>query len=198
MLDTITNALEKLDRPNKAAANLAKGLAEAERNLSRTSMKLEIAEEQFWRCKNELFEKSKEAEAKGWQIAALKYRLAEAEGRKADAAAAKKAFVDGIDPDGFELLRCAEKLLGLKSSAIYETFYYEENRGYFEDMDGHQLLPYLEKCSRFFRIKSSEIVGSCYERCTYELDPARANEYEAYRAKLQKAYEEHLFAKAAA
>lgn len=71
-----------------------------------------------------------------------------------------------FDEDGFIRFRMAESLLGKFS---YAHFAYEDLKGLFEDMNGHQLLPYLlvqhaHKLGQPF-VERWEEVSPCYERC---------------------------------
>ena len=51
------------------------------------------------------------------------------------------AIAPVYDSEGFELFRAGEQILG---KFDYGSFYYEDARGYFEEMDGYGLLRYLE------------------------------------------------------
>ena len=80
-----------------------------------------------------------------------------------------------LDDDGYkELSIVREKIKG----DIYSTFYYEDNQGLFEFMNGYQLINYYEKME-FGDIISSEFYG-VYEKCEYS-DPAKNERYAKYR-----------------
>lgn len=51
------------------------------------------------------------------------------------------AVAPTYDEEGFALFRAAEQILG---QFDYGHFYYEDSRGYFEEMDGYGMLRYLE------------------------------------------------------
>lgn len=80
-----------------------------------------------------------------------------------------------LDDDGYkELSIVREKIKG----DIYSTFYYEDNQGLFEFMNGYQLISYYEKME-FGDIISSEFFGA-YEKCEYS-DPAKNERYPKYK-----------------
>ena len=51
------------------------------------------------------------------------------------------AIAPTCDSEGFHLFRAAEEILG---KFDYGHFYYEDSRGYFEEMSGYEMLGYLE------------------------------------------------------
>ena len=70
------------------------------------------------------------------------------------------ALAPNLDPEGFRLYRAAQKLTGFQP---YEAFPYEDARGMFEALDGHQLMTWLE--ADYFGAVSWEVVpGTTYER----------------------------------
>ena len=70
------------------------------------------------------------------------------------------ALAPDLDPEGFRLYRAAQKLTGFQP---YEAFPYEDARGMFEALDGHQLMAWLE--ADYFGAVSWEVVpGTTYER----------------------------------
>jgi len=98
-----------------------------------------------------------------------------------------KRFYDTISPSmdsqGFTLYRMAKELTGID---VPSCFPYEDNRGLFEEMDGHQLLDWLT-AAHFQAVDWDIIPGSTYESAALrEVDTSTP----AYRA-----FEKQLYAK---
>ena len=91
------------------------------------------------------------------------------------------------DPDGFQLLRAAESILG---KFDYAHFPYEDNRGVFEDADGFKLLRYLLVQNAWKLGKENaemnrwEIVAAGYEQCVNLAINDSTPEYKEFEHKL--------------
>lgn len=88
-----------------------------------------------------------------------------------------------LDDEGFKYLREIEKESGLNTHDVYTTFYYEDNMGYFEEMNGYGLSKYIEK------IKFAEIIDSTfhgmYEECEYSTNYVDTQEYKDFIKKVK-------------
>lgn len=82
------------------------------------------------------------------------------------------------DEDGFVYLSKVQQLTGISSSSFYGNFYYEDNIGAFEDMDGYTMAKYYEKM-QFADIIDSTFIGS-YEKCEYSTDYVNTDEYKEF------------------
>ena len=91
-----------------------------------------------------------------------------------------------LDPDGFKLYHAAVDITGVN---LYSSFPYEDNRGMFEEMDGHQLLRWLT--ATYFQAVDWKIVpGTCCEAATLREIDTSSPEYQAFAQNLyQKALE---------
>lgn len=132
------------------------------------------------------------------QITALRYRLAKAEGRTDEAEDIFEGMRRDVDSEGWLRCEAAEHVFGVTSNRVYSEFYYEDVSGVFDAMgNGESMIPYIERCTHFYRIKDSEFIGP-YERCEYELDPEMAEEYESMQKKVDEEYEKIVVAAMAA
>lgn len=101
------------------------------------------------------------------------------------------------DPDGFQLFRAAESILG---KFDYAHFPYEDNRGFFEDADGFTLLRYLLVQHAWKLGKENaemnrwEIVAAGYEQCV-NLEINSTPEYKEFEYNLYKTLFERLQSK---
>lgn len=84
------------------------------------------------------------------------------------------------DPEGFKLYRAAEEMTGFD---LYSTFCYEDNRGMFEEADGHQLLRYLI-AGHFHAVDWSIVPGTCYEAATLRDVDITTPEYKKFERRL--------------
>ena len=95
-----------------------------------------------------------------------------------------KRFYDAISPDmdpsGFTLYRMAQELTGID---VPSCFSYEDNRGLFEVMDGHQLLDWLTAV-RFQAVEWDMIPNSTYESATLLGVDTLTPEYQAFEQQL--------------
>ena len=95
-----------------------------------------------------------------------------------------KRFYDAISPDmdpsGFTLYRMAKELTGID---VPSCFPYEDNRGLFEVMDGHQLLDWLTAV-RFNAVEWDMIPNSTYESATLLGVDTSTPEYQAFEQQL--------------
>lgn len=65
-----------------------------------------------------------------------------------------------LDPGGFKLYFTAKRMTGFD---LYGQFPYEDARGMFEMMNGHQLMRYL-LADQFHAVRWEIVPGTCYER----------------------------------
>ena len=95
-----------------------------------------------------------------------------------------KRFYDtispGLDASGFTLYRMAQELTGID---VPSCFSYEDNRGLFEVMDGHQLLDWLTAV-RFQAVEWDIIPGTTYEAATLREVDTSTPEYQAFEKQL--------------
>ena len=63
-----------------------------------------------------------------------------------------------LDPGGFKLYFTAQKLTGFD---LYGQFPYEDSRGMFEMMNGHQLMRYL-LADQFHAVRWEIVPGTCH------------------------------------
>ena len=95
-----------------------------------------------------------------------------------------KRFYDtispGLDASGFTLYRMAQELTGID---VPSCFSYEDNRGLFEVMDGHQLLDWLTAV-RFQAVEWDMIPNSTYESATLLGVDTFTPEYQAFEQQL--------------
>lgn len=85
-----------------------------------------------------------------------------------------------LDKEGWEELKIVKNHI---KGNIYNHFYYEDNMGVFEDMDGKELIPWYEKME-FSNIVDSTFYSS-YEKCTYG-EPSKNERYSEYKNKVKK------------
>lgn len=103
-----------------------------------------------------------------------------------------KRFYDTISPNmdaqGFTLYRTAQKLTGIDVPSLFP---YEDNRGLFEVMDGHQLMGWLTAV--YFQAVDWEVIpGSCYEAATLQEVDTSTPEYQAFEKQLYEKVLERL------
>lgn len=97
------------------------------------------------------------------------------------------AIAPVLDQDGFELFHVAEEILG---QFEYSFFSYEDNRGYFEMANGHQMLPYLlvqydyKLGETNFKKDRWKIACSCYEECVNTSIDETTPEYQEFEKQL--------------
>ena len=95
-----------------------------------------------------------------------------------------KRFYDTISPSmdaqGFTLYRMAQDLTGID---VPSFFPYEDNRGLFEVMDGHQLMGWLTAV-RFQAVDWEIIPGTCYEAAALREVDTTTPEYQAFEKQL--------------
>ena len=91
------------------------------------------------------------------------------------------------DPSGFKLYHAAVDMTGFD---LYSAFPYEDNRGMFEEADGHQLLRYLI-ADHFRAVEWAIVPGTCCERAALRDVDTTIPEYQAFEQKLyQKVLEQ--------
>ncbi len=95
-----------------------------------------------------------------------------------------KRFYDTISPSldasGFTLYRMAKELTGID---VPSCFPYEDNRGLFEEMDGHRLLDWLTAV-RFQAVDWDIVPGTTYESATLREVDTSTPEYQAFERQL--------------
>ena len=95
-----------------------------------------------------------------------------------------KRFYDTISPSmdaqGFTLYRMARELTGIDVPSLFP---YEDNRGMFELMEGHQLMDWLIAV-RFQAVEWEIIPGSTYESATLLEVDTSTPEYQAFEKQL--------------
>ena len=95
-----------------------------------------------------------------------------------------KRFYDTISPSmdesGFTLYRMAKELTGID---VPSCFPYENNRGLFEEMDGHRLLDWLTAV-RFQAVDWDIVPGTTYESATLREVDTSTSEYQAFEKQL--------------
>lgn len=94
-----------------------------------------------------------------------------------------------MDKDGWEELRIVKKHI---KGDLYSHFYYEDNIGMFENMNGKELIPWYEKME-FSNIIDSTFVGM-YEKCSYS-NPTENKKYNAYKESVKKDFIKTMDAK---
>lgn len=87
-----------------------------------------------------------------------------------------------FDKNGWEELQVVRKFI---KGDIYSEFYYEDNIGLFENMDGKELIKWYEKME-FSQIKDSIFHGE-YEQCVYD-KPCENKNYKEYKEKVKKEF----------
>ena len=97
--------------------------------------------------------------------------------REVSAAELYRRAAPQLDADGFQLYRAAQRLTGF---CPYDTFHYEDNRGAFEEADGHALLRYLE-ADHFQAVTWEVVPGTVYERAILGEIDKTSPEYKAFR-----------------
>lgn len=85
-----------------------------------------------------------------------------------------------LDPNGFKLYFAAVDMTGVD---LYSTFAYEDNRGMFEEMDGHQLLRWLI-AAHFHAVDWKIVPGTCCEAATLRKVDISTPEYQVFEQKL--------------
>ena len=92
------------------------------------------------------------------------------------------SYYQTLDKEGWDELRVVKKYI---KGNIYDTFYYEDNCGLFENMDGKELIKWYEKMG-FSEIKESIFHGA-YEKCVYN-EPSENKNYKEYKEKVKKEF----------
>lgn len=95
------------------------------------------------------------------------------------------AVMPAMDRDGFRLYFTAAKMTGFNP---YEVFSYEDNRGMFEEADGHTLMRYL-LARQFNAVEWNIVPGTAYESATLRDVDTTTQEYRNFSKKL---YEQAL------
>ena len=97
-----------------------------------------------------------------------------------------KRFYDTIslsmDASGSTLYRMAKELTGIDVPSLFP---YEDNRGLFEVMEGHQLLNWLTAV-RFGAVEWEIVAGTCYERAVLHKVDTSTPEYQAFECSLYR------------
>ena len=85
-----------------------------------------------------------------------------------------------LDPGGFKLYFTAQQLTGFD---LYGQFPYEDSRGMFEMMNGHQLMRYL-LADQFHAVRWEIVPGTCYERAVLQPIDTTSPAYQQFRHRL--------------
>lgn len=97
-----------------------------------------------------------------------------------------KRFYDTISPSmdasGSTLYRIAKELTGIDVPSLFP---YEDNRGLFEVMEGHQLLNWLTAV-RFGAVEWEIVTGTCYEKALLREVDTSTPEYQAFECSLYR------------
>ena len=97
-----------------------------------------------------------------------------------------KRFYDtispGLDAKGFTLYHMAKELTGIDVPSLFP---YEDNRGLFEVMEGHQLMNWLTAV-RFQAVEWEIVSGTCYERAVLHKVDTSTPEYRAFECELYR------------
>lgn len=97
-----------------------------------------------------------------------------------------KRFYDtispGLDAKGFTLYHMAKELTGIDVPSLFP---YEDNRGLFEVMEGHQLMNWLTAV-RFQAVEWKIVSGTCYERAVLHKVDTSTPEYRAFECELYR------------
>ena len=95
------------------------------------------------------------------------------------------AVMPTMDRDGFRLYSTAAKMTGFNP---YDVFSYEDNRGMFEEADGHTLMRYL-LARQFNAVEWNIVPGTAYEAAVLRDVDTTTQEYRNFSKKL---YEQAL------
>ena len=85
-----------------------------------------------------------------------------------------------LDPGGFKLYFTAHRLTGFD---LYKQFPYEDSRGMFEMMNGHQLMRYL-LADQFHAIRWEIVPGTGYEHAILQPIDTSAPAYQQFERRL--------------
>lgn len=91
-----------------------------------------------------------------------------------------ETVMPAMDPEGFTLYFTAKEMTGFHSCY---AFPYEDNRGMFEEANGHDLMPYL-LADRFGAVDWNIVPGTCYESATLLEVDKTTPEYQAFAKEL--------------
>ena len=84
----------------------------------------------------------------------------------------------GYDEDGQLYLSHVKTATEISDRDFYGNYYYEDNCGFFEEMNGYTMSEYYNDMY-FGSIESSTTIGS-YEKCTYSKSYKDTEEYKEY------------------
>lgn len=85
-----------------------------------------------------------------------------------------------LDAGGFKLYHAAVKITGI---SVFEQFPYEDNMGYFEEMDGHHLLNYLT-ASYCGTVEWEIVPGTIHEKAILHKPDTATQTYQDFLTKL--------------
>lgn len=92
-------------------------------------------------------------------------------------------YLQIYDKDGFLYLGQIKKETNISSSEFYSNYYYEDNCGYFEEMDGYNFSKYYLQM-KFGEIINSTFIGM-YEKCEYSDDFYSNDDYKKFIKKVK-------------
>lgn len=141
------------------------------------------------KCRSLVLEKSEQScrlKLLTSQVAALQAALTESCPRISSVKEMKRLYntlAPSLDAKGFGLYRAAEQLTGIN---MVSFFPYEDNRGLFEEMDGHQLLRWLT-AAHFRAVDWTVVPGTTHERAILREVDVSTPEYQAFERQLYEA-----------
>lgn len=160
-------------------------LETAQRELGQTQKALEKSELECQRLSGDLWDTKHRLEFSEKKAEAVQTAL-ETFCPKLDTHAAIMWFYEAVspslDPKGFMLYHMAKRMTGID---VPSFFAYEDNRGLFEVMEGHQLLDWLTAV-HFQAVEWEVIAGSCYEKALLLEVDTSTPEYHAFESKLYR------------
>ncbi|MDE6455439.1 MAG: hypothetical protein K2L38_05965 [Dysosmobacter sp.] len=160
-------------------------LETAQRELGQTQKALEKSELECQRLSGDLWDTKHRLEFSEKKAEAVQTAL-ETFCPKLDTHAAIMRFYEAVspslDPKGFMLYHMAKRMTGID---VPSFFAYEDNRGMFEVMEGHQLLDWLTAV-HFQAVEWEVIAGSCYEKALLLEVDTSTPEYHAFESKLYR------------
>ena len=152
--------------------------------LRQTRLALEQSEQKCGTLEVELGEQSHHLKFLSQRSAALQAALEELCPRVSTLGHMKQLYntiSPHLDPKGFTLYHIAERITGID---VPSFFPYEDNRGLFEEMDGHQLMPYL-KAAYFHTVDWTVVPGTTHEKAALrKVVDTSTPEYQAFEREL--------------
>ena len=153
-------------------------LGQAQKALEKNELECQRLSGDLWDTKHRLEFSEKKAEAVQTALETFCPKL--------DTHAAIMRFYEAVspslDPKGFMLYHTAKRMTGIDVPSL---FAYEDNRGMFEVMEGHQLLDWLTAV-HFQAVEWEIVAGTCYEKAVLLEVDTSTPEYHAFESKLYR------------